>query len=182
MAELRSDVAERYASAFFDLAKEQGQTEALERDMRGVTDALAESDDLRRLVRSPAFDADQKRRGMTAVLDRMGAHGLTKNLIGLLVRNGRLFALPGIARAFTDLAAKDRGEVAAEAVTAHPLSPEQDAELRRQIAQAVGREVNLTTRVDPDLLGGLVVKVGSRMMDSSLRTKLSRLQARLKAA
>ena len=182
MAELRSDVAERYASAFFDLAKEQGQTEALERDMRALTDALAQSDDLRRLVRSPVFDADEKRRGMNAVLGRMGAHDLTRNLVGLLVRNGRLFALSGIARAFVDLAAKDRGEVAAEAITAHPLSAEQDAELRRQIAQAVGREVNLTTRVDPELLGGLIVKVGSRMMDSSLRTKLSRLQTRLRAA
>ena len=182
MAEIRSDVAERYASAFFDLAKEEGQVGALEADMRGLAEAIGGSDDLARLVRSPVFDAEDKRRGMNAVLERMGANGLTRNLVALLVKNGRLFALEGVARAFLDLAAKDRGEVSAEATTAHPLSPEQDAELRRQIAQAVGREVNLTTKVDPDLLGGLVVKVGSRMMDSSLRTKLARLRTRLTTA
>ena len=182
MSDARSDVAERYASAFFDLAKDEGRIQPLERDLGELHASLLESEDLRRLVQSPVFDAAEKKRGMDALLTRMNADPLTRNLISLLIKNGRLFVLQGLARAFMDLAAKDRGEVSAEAVTAHPLSPEQDAELRRQIAQAVGREVNLTTRVDPSLLGGLIVKVGSRMMDSSLRTKLNRLHGRLRAA
>ncbi|WP_031550684.1 F0F1 ATP synthase subunit delta [Parvularcula oceani] len=182
MSDDRSEVAQRYASAFFDLAKEQDVVPALESDMRGLRGALSQSDDLRRLVASPVFDADEKTRGMKAVLDKMGAHALTQNLVGLLARNGRLFALDGIARAFLDQAAKSRGEVSAEAVSAHPLSADQTTALRAQIEAAVGKAVNLETKTDPSLLGGLIVKVGSRMMDSSLRTKLSRLHGRLKEA
>ncbi|MBB4657757.1 F0F1 ATP synthase subunit delta [Parvularcula dongshanensis] len=182
MQDDRAAVAERYAGAFFDLAREQDAIAPLEEDMKGLRAAMSSSEDLRRLALSPVFESEDKTRGMTAVLDRMGAHALTRNLVLLLIRNGRLFAMDGVARAFLERAAAARGEVAAEAVSAHPLSEEQEAALRAEIGRAVGKDVNLTTQVDPSLLGGLIVKVGSRMMDNSLKTKLNRLHARLKEA
>ena len=182
MADPRSDVAERYASAFFDLAREEGAVEALEGDMRTLRQAYGDSTDLRRLALSPAIPAEEKKRGIEAILSGAGAHPLTRNLLLLMADKGRLFALDGVAAAFLDMASKARGEVTAEAIAAHELSADQARELRAQIEQAIGKRVNLETRVDPALLGGLVVKVGSRMMDSSLKTKLSRLQARLRAA
>ena len=182
MVQIRSDIAERYASAFFELAREEGVLDALEGDMRDLRRALDGSADLRRLAASPVIDADDKARAMAALLERSGAHPLTGNLVALLARNARLFVLDGVAAAFLDRAAKARGEVSAEAVTAHELTDEQRAALRAQIEQSVGKAVNLETRVDPSLLGGLVVKVGSRMLDSSLRTKLARLQGRLARA
>jgi F-type H+-transporting ATPase subunit delta len=182
MPDARQDVADRYAGAFFDLATEEGATDAVERDMKAVRAAISESTDLRRLVSSPVFETEEKAKGLDAVLDRLGAHRLTRNLMALMVRNGRAFALDGVAKAFLDRAAKARGEVSAEAVSAHALTQEQEQALRAQIEGAVGKQVNLATRVDPSLLGGLIVKVGSRMMDSSLKTKLARLQARLTEA
>lgn len=182
MVQTRSDIAERYASAFFDLAVEERAQDALESDMRDLRAALADSADLRRLAASPVIGTEDKARAMAAVLDKAGAHPLTRNLVALLSKNARLFALDGVAAAFIDRAAKARGEVSAEAVTAHELTPEQHTALRAQIEQSVGKAVNLETRVDPSLLGGLVVKVGSRMLDSSLKTKLSRLQGRLAKA
>lgn len=182
MVETRSDVADRYASAFFDLAREEGAHDALEGDMRAIRQALTESPDLRRLAASPVIDASDKARAMGAVLDQAGAHQLTKNLIQLLAKNARLFALDGVASAFLDRAAKARGEVSAEAISAHPLTDEQRTSLRAQIEQSVGKAVNLETRVDESLLGGLIVKVGSRMLDSSLKTKLARLETRLASA
>ena len=176
------DVAARYARAFYELARDEGALEAVEADMKDLRRLMAESADLRRLARSPVLGADDKARGLDAVLEKAGAHPLTRKLGGLLARNARLFALDDVAKAFLDRAAEDRGEVTAEAVSAAPLTPEQDKELRAQIERAVGRQVNLVTSVDPSLLGGLIVKVGSRMMDSSLRTKLSRLSTRLKEA
>ena len=182
MVQTRSDVAERYASAFFDLAQDEGAQDALESDMRDLRRALSESADLRRLAASPVIDADDKARAMAAVLDKGGAHPLTRNLVALLAKNARLFALDGVAAAFLDRAAKARGEVSAEAITAHELTDEQHKALRAQIEKSVGKAVNLETRVDPSLLGGLIVKVGSRMLDSSLKTKLARLQSRLAQA
>lgn len=182
MADARSDVAERYAAAFFELAKEQGAIPALESDLAALDTALGESADLRQLIASPVFDAEAKKAAIDAVLEKGGAQSLTRNFAGVLAGNGRLGALKPTIAAFRRRAAEDRGEVSAEAVSARPLTDAQLSELRGQIEGAVGKSIDLKTSVDPSLLGGLIVKVGSRMVDSSLRTKLSRLQQTLKEA
>lgn len=182
MATARSDVVHRYAVAFFDLAREQDVLGPLEADLTSLQSALSESEDLRRLAVSPVFDTDAKLAGFSAVLDRLDAHELTRNFIKLLARNRRLSDVAAIISAFQEFAADHRGEVAAEAVVARALSDDQSKALRNQIESSIGKSVNLSTRVDPTLLGGLVVKVGSRMIDSSLRTKLNRLQQTLKEA
>ncbi|MEM6648874.1 MAG: F0F1 ATP synthase subunit delta [Pseudomonadota bacterium] len=182
MADAQSDVAERYATAFFELAAEQGAIDALEADLVAISQGLQESDDLRRLVASPVFDGEQKAHGFGAVLEKAGAHELTRNFIGLLARNNRLGVITDVIRVFRRLAADHRGEVSAQAISAHPLTEDQTKSLRSQIEASVGKAVNLGTHVEKDLLGGLIVKVGSRMIDSSLRTKLNRLQQTLKEA
>ena len=182
MADSRSEVAERYAEALFELALEEGALEAIETDLKAIGQALNDSDDLRRLIASPVFGRDVKAQGLDAVLEKAGASFTTRNFVKLLARNGRASALGDTVTAFMRLAAKHRGEVTAEAVTATPLTEEQQKSLRQQIEASVGKSVNLVTRIDNSLLGGLVVKVGSRMIDSSLRTKLNRLQQSLKEA
>ena len=182
MADAKSDVVERYATAFFELAADEGAIDALEANLRGISSGLEASDDLNRLVASPVFDADQKARGLDAVLEKAGAHPLTRNFTALLAKNNRLSVLSDVIARFHRLAADHRGEVSAEAVSAHPLTEDQTKTLRSQIETSVGKAVNLETRVEKDLLGGLIVKVGSRMIDSSLRTKLNRLQQTLKEA
>lgn len=182
MADARSDVAERYAAAFFELAKEEGAIAPLETDLTTLETAVADSEDLRRLLNSPIIESDVKLSGVKALLDKMGAHQLTQNLLAVLGQNNRLAALADVAAVFRRIAADDRGEVSAEAISARPLSDEQSKALRGQIESSVGKAVNLKTSVDATLLGGLIVKVGSRMIDSSLRTKLNRLQQTLKEA
>ncbi|WOI53081.1 F0F1 ATP synthase subunit delta [Parvularcula sp. LCG005] len=182
MADARSDVAERYATAFFELARDENSLEALEADLTALEKALADSAELRSVAQSPIFSSESKTAAFTAIAQAQGAQQLTQNLIALLGRNNRISVLPGIITAFHRMAAAHRGEVSAEAVSARPLSDEQTKALRAQIESSVGKAVNLVTSVDPSLLGGLIVKVGSRMVDSSLRTKLNRLQQTLKEA
>ncbi|MEM9810671.1 MAG: ATP synthase F1 subunit delta, partial [Pseudomonadota bacterium] len=141
-----------------------------------------ENDDLKRLVQSPAFSSDTKADGMGAVLEKAGADQLTVNFVKLLASKGRLALLPRVIDNVKRLAAEARGEVAAEVISAHPLTDDQTAELRAQLRASVGKDVTLKTQTDPDLLGGLIVRIGSRMIDSSLKTKLARLRARLKEA
>jgi F-type H+-transporting ATPase subunit delta len=141
---------------------------------------LKESPELTRLVRSPLFSRDEQARGMEAVLARAGASALTRKLVLLLAQKRRLFALADIIGAFEQLLARHRGEIAAEVTSARELSPEETAELRSLLKNKLGREPRLTAHVDPNLLGGLVLKVGSRMIDSSLRAKLDGLRAAMK--
>ncbi|ADM09112.1 ATP synthase F1, delta subunit [Parvularcula bermudensis HTCC2503] len=182
MAPSSSEVAERYSEALFDLALENGELDAVERDLLSLEKALANSEDLRRLIKSPVFDNDTKQAGLVAVLERAAASRTVLNFARLLSANGRASALPGIIAAFNRRLAKHRGRVAAEAISAKPLTDEQERDLRSRLEAAVGKTVELSTQVDPSLLGGLIVKVGSRMIDSSLRTKLNRLQQTLKEA
>ena len=175
-----SDVAQRYAAAFFDLAREENQVEALEGDLAAIGRALDESAELRALVASPVYSRDEKEAAIGAIL--ADANPLTRNLAALMARNGRLQALPGVIAEFNRLAAESRGEVPAEAITAVPLNDDQQKRLRAEIEASLGKAVNLNTRVDESLLGGLIVKVGSKMVDSSLRTKLTRLKMAMKEA
>ncbi|MEM1381730.1 MAG: F0F1 ATP synthase subunit delta [Pseudomonadota bacterium] len=182
MADQRSEIAERYASALFELAAEAGAAEAVEGDLDALSKAFHESADFRRLIQSPAFSADDKTVGLSALLESGKAHALTLNFGKLIAKNGRLDVLLDIVVTFKRIAADARGEVSAEVVSAHALSDEQTKDLKAQLRASIGKDVALETRTDPDLLGGLIVKIGSRMIDSSLKTKLARLRARLKEA
>jgi len=173
-------VAGRYAAALFDLAGEQGQVAEVEQDLIKLHDALDVSIDLQRLVRSPVIAADDQARAMSAVLSMLGVSALTQNFLKLVTKNRRLFALADMIRAYRALAARARGEVTANVATAHSLSDAQAEELKAALRATVGKDVTLRTTVDPSLIGGLIVKIGSRMVDSSLRTKLSSLKVSLK--
>lgn len=182
MADSRSEIAERYAEALFELAREEGKAETVESDLDALREAYDGSADLRRLIASPAFSSDQKMAGIAALLERGKAEPMSQNFGKLLAKNGRLSLLPLVITRFKRIAAEARGEVTAEVISAHPLTDAQKGELATQLRASVGKDVQLDTRTDPELLGGLIVKIGSRMIDSSLKTKLARLRARLKEA
>ena len=175
-----STVAERYALALFELALEQEQLAAVETDLGNFAGLLAESADLRRLVVSPVFSAEEQTRAITKVLDSAGLGGLVGNLIKVAASNRRLFVVPDVTTAFRRLAAKHRGEVSAEVTSAEPLSEKHVAALKDALKASLGKDVALETKVDPALIGGLIVRVGSRMLDGSLRTKLNSLKLAMK--
>jgi F-type H+-transporting ATPase subunit delta len=174
-------VAGRYASALFELAKDERQLEAVEKDMLQLGGFLEASPDLVRMVRSPVISAEEQGKAIGAIASTAGFSPLSGNFLQLLARSRRLFAISDILVVFRQIAARHRGEVTAEITSAHPLSEAQQAALEDQLkGTAGGRNIRVETRVDPSLLGGLVVKMGSRMIDSSLRTKLNSLKLRMK--
>ncbi|MEX2454259.1 MAG: F0F1 ATP synthase subunit delta [Rhodospirillaceae bacterium] len=177
-----SGVAGRYAAALFELAEEHKNLDEVAGDLAGIRRMLADSADLRRLVASPVVSRDVQGRALDAVLRKAGLSELTLRFVGVVARNRRLFALDAMCVAYRDLLARRRGEITAEITTAHPLTDSQQAALEQELRTAMGAKVSLDTRVDASLLGGMVVKVGSRMVDSSLRTKLQRLELSLKGA
>ena len=178
---MMASAAGRYASALFDLATEQRQVVEVEAGLVKFQALLDGSSDLMRLVKSPAFSADDQTRAIKAILAKAGIGGLAANFLQLIARNRRLFSAPDMIRSFRALSARARGEVQAEVASAFPLDAKQLAELTDTLRASVGgKQVQVTTTVDPSLLGGLVVKMGSRMVDSSLRTKLVSLKTRLK--
>ena len=173
-------MAGRYAAALFELAKEQGQLAQVEADLKSFQAMLDESEDLRRLVRSPVISADEQAKALSAILGKAGLSALSVNFFRLITRNRRLFAVADMLKDFRTLLAMERGEVSADIASAHPLTPDQMAALKDALRAQVGKDVNMNTRVDPNLLGGLIVKLGSRMIDSSLRTKLNNLKVAMK--
>lgn len=175
-----SAIAERYAGSLFELARDSGQLAAVEAALETFDRLLTESEDLRRLVTSPVFSADEQARAVATIADRAGISGLTGNFLRVVAQNRRLFAVPGMIRAFREIAARERGEMSADVTSAHALSPAQEAELKAALKAMSGKDVSLALAVDPSLLGGLVVKVGSRQIDTSLRTKLNSLKLALK--
>ncbi len=177
-----SEIGQRYATAFFELAQESGSADAIEQEVRDLASAIEQNDDLARFVASPVIERSQQSAAMEAILQKANASQMVQNLVALVVRNGRLSALPDILAAFSLLAASARGEVSAQAITAQPLNDDQQKRLRAEIEASVGKAVNLSLSTDPDLLGGMIVKVGSRMVDTSLRTKLNRLKHAMKEA
>jgi F-type H+-transporting ATPase subunit delta len=177
---MMASMAGRYAAALFELAKDQRQTAEVERDVVAFQAMLDASDDLRRLVRSPVISAEDQAKALGAVLEKAGISGLTANFVRLIARNRRLFAVGDMFRGFRALTARERGEVSAEVATAHALTPEQLQLLSDTLRAQVGKNVQINTRVDPSLLGGLIVRIGSRMIDSSLRTKLDNLKVAMK--
>lgn len=177
---IMASVAGRYASALFDLATEQSGTADVERELASFQALIDQSADLRRLVRSPVFSADDQLKAISALVERGGMGTLAANFLRVLARNRRLFVVSDVIRAYRQLSARARGEVDAEVATAISLTEAQLAQLSDTLKAAVGKDVRINTRVDPSLLGGLVVKVGSRMIDSSLKTKLNSLKTRMK--
>lgn len=175
-------VAGRYAAALFDLSREEGQADAVERELKDLRALIIESDELRAFILSPVYDRADQLAAVTALSEKAGLGPLTVNFLKLVTSNGRLSALRSMIDAFVARAEQERGEVSAQAIAASPMSDEQVKALRLEIESMVGKAVNLETRVDPDLLGGLIVKVGSRMIDSSLRTKLNKLKTVMKEA
>jgi len=173
---MMASMAGRYAVALFELARDRRQLDQVERDLATLTRMLEESADLRRLVLSPVITADDQAKGLGALLAKAGIAGLAGNFVNLIVRNRRLFALADMIKAFRALLARERGEVNADVTSAHPLTPAQMQALSDTLRTTIGKNVRIDTRVDPNLLGGLIVKVGSRMIDSSLRTKLNNLK------
>ncbi len=173
-------LAQRYATALFDLAKDEKKLDRVASDLGGLVRMMDDSSDLRRLIESPVITRADQSRGILAIADKSGLDALTGRFLGVLADHRRLFALPGIAKAFTTMLAAHKGEVAAEVVSAVALSEADLETLKKSIAAFVGQAVTVETRVDPALLGGVVVRVGSRMLDASLRTKLQQLEMALK--
>ncbi len=173
-------LALRYATAIFELAAEERAIDNLAADLAALKGLLATSPELARLVRSPLFSREDQANGMEAVLKAAGAGALARKFVLLLAQKRRLFALAEIIRAFEQLLARHRGEIAADVISARALSASEAAELKRVLKDKLGREPRLNQQVDPTLLGGLKLKLGSRMIDSSLRTKLDGLRAAMK--
>jgi F-type H+-transporting ATPase subunit delta len=173
-------LAARYAAALFDLADEAKQLDAVAGDLRTVKALIEESADLRRLVRSPVLSRADQARALSVILQRAGIGELVRRFIGLVAENRRLFALVDMIGAYLTELARRRGEVSAIVTAAAPLSEAQSAALAEALRRAVGGRVAVEVRTDAGLIGGLVVKLGSRMIDSSLRSKLQRLQFAMK--
>jgi F-type H+-transporting ATPase subunit delta len=170
----------RYASALFELADSAKQLDSVAGDLTALRKAIDDSADLRRLIASPIVSADAQAKAMQAVAEAMKLAPLSRQFLGVVVQKRRLSRLPGMIRAFLAELARRRGESSAEVVSAVPLTDAQTEKLSDVLRGLVGRKITLEQRVDPDILGGLVVRVGSRMFDSSIRTKLQRLQLAMK--
>ncbi len=178
-AQPMSGAASRYATAIFELARDEKALDEVANDLTALARLIAQSDDLRRVTRSPVFSRDVQSRAMDEILTRGKAHRLTRNFVLLVAKNRRLFLLTDIVRGFGELLARHRGEIVAEVKSARALDGEQMASLKASLKQAYGREPKIDASVDPTLLAGLVVRVGSRMVDSSLKTKLANLKLAL---
>jgi F-type H+-transporting ATPase subunit delta len=175
-----SRVAGRYATALFELAVEGGVLDQVAGDLDRFSEALNSSGDLARLVKSPVFTAGEQGRALAAILDKLAIEGLTRNFLLLLAKNRRLFAAEDMIGAYRTMLARHRGEMSATVTSASKLTEAQETALKQALKAALGKEVALESRVDPGLLGGLVVKVGSRMVDTSLRTRLNSLKVAMK--
>lgn len=173
-------MAGRYATALYELADESGSVDAVRDDLSRFEALIAESADLARLVRSPAFSAGEQLAAVTAVLERAGIGGLAGNFIRLAARNRRLFAVTDMIAAFAALAARARGERTAHVTVAEPLSAAHLDEVKAALRGTAGKDVRIDLTVDPAIIGGLTVRLGSRMVDASLRTKLNAIQNAMK--
>ena len=177
-----SGVAGRYATALFELAREERTVDVVKSDLDRFDAMIADSGDLDRLVRSPVFTAEEQVKALTALLDKAGIAGTSAKFLKLLANNRRLFAVRDVIRAFRTLVAHFKGEATAEVTVAEPLNDKNLEALKGALKQVTGKDVDLKVKVDPGIIGGLVVKVGSRMVDSSLRTKLNSIKHAMKEA
>ena len=177
-----TDAGQRYAQALFDLAKDENAVAPIEADLKSLKTAIHESADLRRLIDSPAFGAQDKAKGINAIAQAAGFNATTKKFLGLVAANRRTSHLMAIIGSFEKLSADWRGVVSAEVVTALPLSDAQSKGVAAALRTALGKDPEITTRVDPSILGGIKVRVGSRLFDASLKSRLDSLKFALKRA
>lgn len=177
-----SGIAGRYALAVFELALESNSVDAVGRDFQSLMTMLAESADLSRLVRAPVFAREEQAKGMKALLDQMGADPLTVRFVMLLCAKRRLFLLPGIIAVYNKLVEREKGEIEAEVTSARPLNDAQVEALKAALKEKLGLDPLLKSHIDPTLLGGLIVQVGSRMIDSSLRAKLNGIRLAMRGS
>lgn len=177
-----SGVSGRYATALFELARDEKSIDAVKADLEKFEAMLADSADLKRLVRSPVFSAGEQSRALAAVLDKSGISGVAARFLKVLTANRRLFAVTDVIRAFRALVAKFKGEATADVTVAEKLSDKNLDALKTALKSVTGKDVALNVNVDPSIIGGLVVKLGSRMVDSSLRTKLNSIKHAMKEA
>jgi F-type H+-transporting ATPase subunit delta len=178
----QTDVGARYAQALFDLALETKALDAIDADLKSLKAAREASADLRRVLASPGYTAEDKGKALVAIGQKAGFNQSTLNFLGVLAVNRRASSLPAVIASFEKLSAAHRGVVAAEVTTALKLTAAQIKGIKAALTQALGKDPEITTRVDPSILGGLKVKVGSRLFDASLRTKLDSLKFALKRA
>jgi F-type H+-transporting ATPase subunit delta len=175
-----SGVAGRYATALFELASANGAVDTVTADLDSFARMIAESADLRRLIESPAFTAEEQVAAVRALLDKAGIGGLAAQFIGLVASKRRLFALPGMIKAYRALVAESRGIVSAEVTLAEQPSDAQLADIRQTLKDVAVKDVAVAVKVDPAIIGGIVVKMGSRMVDASLKTKLNSIRLAMK--
>jgi F-type H+-transporting ATPase subunit delta len=173
-------MAKRYATALLELADDKHAIDAVAGDLASLGAMIAGSSDLQTLITSPLMDRDQQSRAIGALAKAAGFGDLTQRFLGLVAANRRLFALPAIIKAFQKMLADKRGEVQAEVTAAHALTDAQKSAVSDAIKRVVGGKVSIDMKVDPSLLGGLIVRVGSRMIDGSVKTKLQKLQLAMK--
>jgi F-type H+-transporting ATPase subunit delta len=180
---LISGMAGRYAGALFELALESKAVDAVRSDLDRFDALITESPDLTRLVRSPVFGADEQLKALSAILARAGISGIAANFLRVVTTNRRLFAVRDMIRAYRALVARHRGEVSAQITVAEPLKDSNLNALKDALKNVTGgKDIDLDVKVDPAIIGGLIVKVGSRMVDSSLRTKLNAIKFVMKEA
>lgn len=177
---IQASLSGRYALALFELARDEKSIDAVTASLAGLKQALQESDDFRALVASPLLGREAKGKAATAVAGQLGTDPLTTRFLGVLAHNGRLSALGDVIRSFNLLAARHRGEITAEVTSARPLDAGQVDAIKQQLRSRMGRDIAVDLNVDPAILGGLVVKIGSQMIDSSIRTKLNTLAHAMK--
>jgi len=177
---IRASLAGRYATALFALAQENNSIDAVQASLNTLSEALAESDDLKELTNSPVLTRDDAGKAIAAIAKQLGLEKLTSNILGVLAANRQLDQIPAVIRAFSTLASGHRGEITAEVTSAHPLDDKQIDALKAQLKKRVGSDVSVSTAVDPSILGGLVVKIGSQMIDSSIKTRLNTLSQAMK--
>jgi F-type H+-transporting ATPase subunit delta len=176
-------MAGRYANALFELALDNKATDAVKADLDRFDTLIADNPDLTRLVRSPVFGADEQLRALAAILDKAGISGLAANFLRVIVTNRRLFAVRDMIRAYRALVAHHKGEVTAQVTVAEPLSAKNLDALKGALKSVTGgKDIDFDVKIEPAIIGGLIVKVGSRMVDSSLRTKLNAIKIAMKEA
>jgi len=177
---IRASLAGRYASALFDLARDQKQIESVGKSLEALGQALVDSKDFNELVTSPLVSREKASKALAAIAPDLGLDPITTNFLGVLAKNGRKNQLQNVIRAYRRLAAEHRGETTADVVTARPLNDDQLTQLKQQLRSRAGRDVTIDAQVDPTILGGIVVKLGSQQIDASIRTKLNRLAQAMK--
>jgi F-type H+-transporting ATPase subunit delta len=177
---IRASLAGRYASALFDLARDQRQIESVGKSLDALSQALLDSKDFNELISSPVVSRDQAGKALAALAPQLNLDPISAKFLGVIARNGRKGQLRKIIGAFRRLAAEHRGEATAEVVTSRPLNDDQLALLGEQLRARAGREVKIDATVDADILGGIVVRLGSQQIDASIRTKLNRLAQAMK--